>query len=57
MTKPAIQLDKPPMNLQDKETKLDRITRCERLLAEELDTNGNTLYAQDLEETIKTLER
>jgi len=55
--KSNFKLDKAPMDWEDKETTLDRITKCESFLAEELATNGRTVYAQDLETTIKYLER
>ena len=49
MTKPAIQLDKPPMNLQDKETKLERLSKLKRFLqVEQMQPVPCVAYIEDL---------
>ena len=56
--KQDLQLDKPPITVidTDKERPAQRLVKLRTYLLQETAVHGNSLYAQDLTETIKRME-
>ena len=55
--KQDLQLDKEPAIIDtDKETSAQRLVKLRAYLIQETAVHGNSLYAQDLQETISTIE-
>jgi hypothetical protein len=53
--KSELQLDKAPIVIEQKEAPKERLAKLRKFLKEETTVHGNSLYAQDLQLSIKQM--